>query len=141
MTISKFNGEGYKDPTSYEALSKVVRDSEDYSYLPLVYICSPYAGEVEINVIKAKKFSRFAVNKRCIPVTPHLLYPQFMDDNNLSERNLARHINYVLLGKCEELWVFGSVVSSGMEHEIGVAKKRNMKIKYFSEELQEVAKP
>jgi len=141
MTISKFNGEGYKDPTSYEALSKVVRDSEDYSYLPLVYICSPYAGEVETNVTKAKKFSRFAVNKMCIPLTPHFLYPQFMDDNNPAERNLASHINYVLLGKCEELWVFGSVVSPGMGHEIGIAKKRNMKIKYFSEELQEVAKP
>ena len=62
-----------------------------------------------------------------------------MDDNNPSERSLARHINYVLLGKSEELWVFGSSISSGMEHEIRLAKKRGMKIKYFSEELQEVA--
>lgn len=140
MAISKFNSEGYKDLTSYEALSKVAKEDLVSSYMPLVYICSPYAGRVENNVLMAKQYSRFALAKKCIPVTPHLLYPQFMDDNNPVERNLARHINYVLLGKCEELWVFGSVVSPGMEHEISVAKKRNMKIKYFSEELQEVAR-
>lgn len=140
MAISKFNGEGYHDPTSYEALTKVVKDDAEIGYRPLVYICSPYSGDVERNIFRAKKYSRYAVEKKCIPLAPHLLYPQFMDDNKPNERRLACHINYVLLGKCEELWVFGSIISSGMEHEISVAKKRNMQIKYFSEELQEVAK-
>lgn len=33
MTISKFNAEGYYDPTPYKALKK--------KYMPLVYIASP----------------------------------------------------------------------------------------------------
>ena len=50
MAISKFNSEGYKDMTSYEALSKVAREEAVASYMPLVYICSPYAGNVETSL-------------------------------------------------------------------------------------------
>ena len=38
MAISKFNSEGYKDMTSYEALSKVAREEAVSSYMLLVYI-------------------------------------------------------------------------------------------------------
>lgn len=82
--------------------------------LPLVYACSPYAGDIENNVKNAKAYSRYAVDKNAILITPHLLYPQFMDDGNDAEREMAMHFNYVLLGKCTELWIFGGVVSRGM---------------------------
>lgn len=97
-----------------------------------------YAGDIENNVANAKKYSRFAVENNAIQVTPHLLYPQFMDDSNEQEREKAMHFNYVLLGKCTELWVFGGVVSRGMAREINVAKKRRMKIRWFTWEMKEV---
>jgi len=46
MTINKFNGEGYYDPTPYEALKK--------KYRPLVYIASPFSGDMERNTRKAQ---------------------------------------------------------------------------------------
>ena len=98
-------------------------------YYPLVYICSPFSGDVENNVIKARKYSRYAFDEGNIPLAPHLLFPQFMSDE--SERRLAMHFNYVLLGKCEEVWVFGDYISSGMAEEIKVAEKRKMKIRYI----------
>ena len=104
----------------------------------MVYVCSPYAGDIETNVKNAKRYSRFAVDENAIPVTPHLLYPQFMDDGNEAERDMAMHFNYVLLGKCTEVWVFGGVISRGMAREIGVAKKRRMKIRWFTQDLKEV---
>ena len=107
-------------------------------YRPLVYVCSPYAGDVENNIKSAKKFSRFTVLQNGIPVTPHLMYPQFMDDEKQEEREMVRHFNYVLLGKCNELWVFGGVISKCMAREIGVAKKRRMKIRWFNWEMKEV---
>ena len=61
-----------------------------------------------------------------IPVTPHLLYPQFMDDTNKDERERAMHFNYVLLGKCKKVCVFGGVISRGMARKIDIAKKRRM---------------
>lgn len=104
----------------------------------MVYICSPYRGNVKVNIDNARKYSRFAVLHDTIPITPHLLYPQFMDDNIEDERTLAQHYNYVLLGNCSELWVFGDKISSGMESELDVAIKRRMKIRYFDEKCCEV---
>ena len=135
MTISKFNSEGYYDPTTYEALSKVEREEKAARYRPLVYICSPFSGDVSGNIERAKKYSRYAVDSKAIPIAPHLLFPQFMDDD--TERELALFMDMVLLGKCEELWVFGELVTEGMSAEIAKAKRKNMKIRYFTEDCEE----
>ena len=97
MGINKYNSEGYYDPTVYEALSNIEKEEKAARrvYRPLVYICSPYAGDVERNVNMARVYSRFAVRNTCIPITPHLLYPQFMDDGSPAERELASsHIRH-----------------------------------------------
>lgn len=54
--VDKKNSEGYPDPTVYEALTNIKK--EDKVFKPLVYICSPYAGDVERNIEKAKIYSR-----------------------------------------------------------------------------------
>ena len=143
MSIDKFNHERYSYPTTYEALTNVHREEvaaeKKVAYLPLVYVCSPYVGDIENNVANAKKYSRFAVENHAIPITSHLLYPQFMNDDIEKERELAMHFNYVLLGKCNEVWVFGGVVSRGMARDIGIAKKRRMKIRWFTGDMKEVS--
>lgn len=142
MGIDKYNHEGYSDPTTYEALTNIHHEEmaadKKAAYRPLVYVCSPYAGDIENNINNACKFSRFAAEQNGIPVTPHLMYPQFLDDGDQEEREMVMHFNYVLLGKCNELWVFGGVISKGMAREIGVAKKRKMKIRWFNWEMKEV---
>ena len=145
MSISKYNREGYYDPTTYEALKNIEKEElkmaglyKPDEFRPLVYICSPYRGDTEKNTEKARKYSRFAVESKAIPMTPHLLYPQFMDDSNPEERYLATHvINYVLIGMCQEAWVFGEDISEGMGREIALAEKRRMKIRYFTETMEE----
>ena len=138
MAISKYNSEGYYDPTAYEALSKVEAEERKARYRHLVYICSPYSGNVEFNVINARIYCRYALNNNCIPIAPHLLFPQFMNDEKPDDRELAMFMNMVLLSKCDELWVFGNVISKGMGQEIEKAEKRKMKIRYFQYELEEV---
>lgn len=140
MGISKYNSEGYHDPTTYEALSRIEKEEKaaKKAYRPLVYICSPYAGAVETNVNMARVYSRFAVRNACIPLAPHLLYPQFMDDSVPAERSLALFMGIVLLGKCDQMWVFGKVISAGMKSEIEKAEKKKIPIRYFTEELEEV---
>ena len=135
MAISKFNSEGYYDPTTYEALSKIEREEKAARYRPLVYICSPFSGDISGNIERAKKYSRYAVDSKAIPIAPHLLFPQFMDDD--AERELALFMDMVLLGKCEELWMFGETVTEGMSAEIAKAKRKNMKIRYFTEDCEE----
>ena len=139
MTASKYNSEGYYDPTTYEALSRIEREERAARYRPLVYICSPYShGCINTNIENARKYSRFAVEAHCVPITPHLLFPQFLDDRLAEDRQTAMSLNQVLLEKCSQLWVFGSVRSEGMQQEIQWAKQRQITIRYFTEELEEI---
>lgn len=140
MGISRFNSEGYHDPTTYEALSEIRKEelAAKRAYRPLVYICSPLAGNIDGNMEKARHYCKFAVRNGAIPLAPHLLFPQFMDDTDSDERALAMFMNMVLLGKCDQLWVFGKTISEGMAAEIGKAEKRGMVIRYFNESMKEV---
>ena len=131
MGISRYNSEGYSDPTSHAALSGIQKEEKaaKRAYRPLVYICSPFAGDTE---------SRFAVKNGAIPLAPHLLFPQFLDDGKPAERAIGMFMGMVLLGKCEQLWVFGSTISTGMAAEIEKAEKRDMPVRYFTENCEEV---
>lgn len=135
---SKYNHEGYYDSTAYYAIQRIELEQAKSRFRPLVYICSPYSGNIYDNVLKARKYSRFAVDSKYIPITPHLFFPQFMDDSTPDERELAMLMNRALLSKCSELWVFGSRISSGMNQEIKRAMHKRMKIRYFTEELEEL---
>jgi hypothetical protein len=77
------------------------------------------------------------LEQHTIPFAPHLLFPQFMDDNSPEERQLAMFMNMIMLGHCEELWVFGDRISAGMKQEIHKAEYKHMKIRYFTENLEE----
>lgn len=138
MSISKYNTEGYYDPTAYEALSNINIEDKKVGFKPLVYICSPYSGDVNNNAENARRYSRFAVDQNCIPLTPHLLYPQFLSENNPAERELGLFFGIVLLGKCSEVWVFGNKISSGMSAEIAKAKRKNQTLRYFTDACEEV---
>lgn len=139
MNVEKFNNEGYYDPTAYEALSIIEKEERALrAFRPIVFICSPYAGEVEKNILAAKYYSRFAVDKGYIPIAPHLLFPQFLNDADPNERQLGLFFGDALMSKCSEVWVFGSRISAGMETEIKRAKWKNYRLRYFNESCEEV---
>lgn len=51
MSIDKYNAEGYYDSVTYEALTKIEKEEraarEATAFRPMVYICSPYSGNIE----------------------------------------------------------------------------------------------
>ena len=98
------NSEGYPDPTAEIALANVIK-----VYRPLVYIASPFMGDVEYNISRARGYCRFAISRGCIPIAPHLHFPQFMDDSDRDERELGLFFALVLLCKCDEVWAFGKI--------------------------------
>ena len=141
MSVSRFNSEGYYDPVVYEALTNMEKEQcaavrATSAYRPLVYICSPYAGDMETNAENARKYSRFAVENMAIPFAPHLLMPQYMDEG--TERELALRMGIIFLSKCEQLWVFGNRVSEGMAYEIKKAINMGKKVRYFTADCREV---
>lgn len=139
LQISKDTEKHYTLVT-YEALRKIEKEEraarKAAAFRPIVYVCSPYSGNIDSNAANAKMYSRFAVLKNTIPFAPHLLLPQYISEKQ--ERSLAMLMNKVFLSKCDELWVFGSSITSGMSEEIEQAEKMRKKIRYFTEDLQEV---
>ena len=141
MGINKFNAEGYHDPTPHKALSNITREEKaaaKAAFKPLVYICSPFSGDIENNNKRTRAFCRFALDKGNIPLASHLMFPQFMDDNDEQERDLAIFMDIILMGKCQEVWVLGDVISRGMSIEIEKAKKRRQPVRYFNKDFEEV---
>ena len=139
---SYFNSEGYPSPTEYYAELHILQEEQAKrkalaKFRPLVYICSPFAGEVKKNIRKARLYSRLAVKRGYLPITPHLLFPQFLNDRDEFERNLGMKMGLVLMLKCREVWVFGQP-SAGMNTEIKRALIKGMPVRYFNEKGLEV---
>ena len=115
-------------------------NTTDRQYRTLVYICSPYSGDTENNIKRARDFCRYALDQGQIPLAPHLMSPQFMKDNDAAERDLAIFMDIVLMGKCSEVWVLNERISDGMEIEIAKANQRRQKVRYFNSRFEEVSR-
>ena len=139
MSIDKYNAEGYYDPTAYEALSVIEKEEQVLrAFRPIVYICSPYAGDIDNNTSAAQRYCRYAVDNGYIPIAPHLLFPQFLNDNDPKERQLGLFFGNALMSKCSEVWVFGNSISAGMKAEIKRARWKNYHLRHFTENCEEV---
>lgn len=142
MSISKFNSEGYHDPTTYEAFMNIEREEraegKSPNFRPIVFICSPYAGDVARNTENALRYCRTAYARGFLPIAPHLYFPRFLNDNDSEEREDGLFMGRVLLTKCSEIWVFGSTISSGMAKELEKAEARKMPTRRFTETCEEV---
>lgn len=107
----------------------------------LVYIASPYAGDVENNVRFAKEACRYAVKQGATPVAVHLLYPQILEDSIPAERKAGIQMGLRLLEVCDELWVCGRQISQGMNIELSAAKKLGITVRWVEEIPQETPEP
>ena len=106
----------------------------------VVFICSPYGGDIEVNTMRAKRYGRFAVAQGVTPVIPHLMYPQFLDENSPDERKQGLAMGLVLLERCDAIWIFGDHLSSGMTAEIASANKLGLPKIYFNTQCREIGR-
>ena len=95
----------------------------------LVYVASPYAGDIEANVRFAAAACRYVMAKGHAFFAPHLLYPAILNDSVPSERALGMAMGILMLGKCDELWAFGDRISSGMKAEMEEAVRLGIPVK------------
>ncbi len=128
------NPEHYPDPTAYEAITAVTKEEEAAEQAhrkkkPLVFICSPYRGNIEHNTRRAQKYCRFAISKKTVPFAPHLHYTRFLNDSIRKERNIGISCGVEILKRCDELWVFGDKITEGMAREIEAAKRLGIPVR------------
>lgn len=115
----------------------------DYSRLRKIYVCSPLRGiNFDSNKQAAKDYCRYIARNypRCIPIAPHIYLTQFLDYDNRDDLKLALDIDRMLIGDCDELWVFGMVVSDGMAAEISEAARVGIPIRWFTNDYIERCK-
>lgn len=91
--------------------------------MKLIYVASPYAGDIKKNMEYAKQACRAVMESGHAFFAPHLLYPAVLDDAVPEERQTGIEMGLTLLHRCDELWAFGSVTSSGMQAEIEEAER------------------
>ena len=101
----------------------------------MVFICSPYRGDTKRNISKARTYARFAADSGKSPVASHLLFPQFLEDTKADERIKGIELGLVQMKVCDEMWIFGTKISTGMEYEIEKAKDLRIPVRLFDEEM------
>ena len=106
--------------------------------MKLVYICSPLRGDAEKNKERANNYCRFAIKEEVMPLAPHTIFTQFLDDDIEEERTKGINLGLELLKHCNELWVFGDTISDGMKSEIKIAEKFEMPVIRFSSDCKRI---
>ena len=85
----------------------------------LVYISSPLRGDMEKNKEKAKDYCAYAASCGVIPLAPHTIFTQYLNDAVPEQREQGLRMGHELLERCDELWVMGDTISQGMKDEMG----------------------
>lgn len=99
------------------------------SDMKLLFISSPFREFQVRNIEYAKDLLKEAIDAGYVPIAPHLLYPQVLDDDNITERKIAMELCQELIKKCDAVLVgkkYG--ISRGMRSEIELARKLGKKI-------------
>ena len=95
----------------------------------LVVIESPFAGDLDRNVIYAQRALRDSIYRNEAPIASHLLYPQVLNECNEKERTLGINLGF-------EWWIAKPLiaiyidygVTPGMEKAIHLAKELKLDI-------------
>ncbi len=107
---------------------------------PFAYVCSPFSGDIETNMERAREYSRQVFEAGFTPITPHLYFPQFLRDDIPAEREAGMKMGELLLTQCRVLVVCGDRISDGMKREIQAAGRLNIPILTLDIFLPENAK-
>lgn len=92
-----------------------------------IFVCSPFRGTsvfgVADNHDMAERACRYVIAQWHAPFAPHLFYPIFLRDGDTLERECGLRCAQAWLEACDEVWTFGSRLTSGMETEVVLATR------------------
>ena len=91
-----------------------------------VYICAPLGGNVTENLRKVRRYTEYVLKCGAAPVVPHF-YAECLNDSNPEERKIGMTAGLSLLWFCDEMWIFGDVITKGMAAELQFCKNLNVK--------------
>jgi len=97
----------------------------------LVILESPFAGDVERNILYARRALKDSLLRGEAPIASHLLYPQVLDDHIPSERQMGIDAGLAWRNVAEATIVYHDYgISPGMEYGIRRAMEKRITIEY-----------
>lgn len=109
--------------------------------MKMIFVCSPYRGDIEGNIARAHRYCRFVARSEAVPMAPHTIFTQWLDDNDKEEREAGIYLGLEVLSRCDEVWVFGRHITEGMSKEITTAYSLQKPILYFNEKCEMIIDP
>jgi len=94
-----------------------------------VFLCSPYRGDVERNLVVARRAAREIVLAGDTVCAGHLLFPQFLDDDVAEEREAGLRAALSWLPLCDEVLVVGDRTTEGMRRELADARAIGLRVR------------
>ncbi|MBC7174050.1 MAG: hypothetical protein H5U40_16530, partial [Polyangiaceae bacterium] len=119
------------DGLHYAAAELVRRRRQEKSRRRRVYVCHPFAADPAGNIERVRGISQFLIDDGALPIAPHLYVPQLVDEVTDREQVLALCLE--LLATCDEVRVFGDLVTEGMERELREAKRLGIPARFVRE--------
>lgn len=104
----------------------------------MVFVCSPYRGNVQANERQAESYCHFVYEHGSIPFAPHLLFTRFLDDTKAEDRSAGIAMGLEMLRLCDALWAFDEP-TQGMQFELEAAMQLGKRILRFDRDCQEVS--
>lgn len=108
--------------------------SENYdpAHAKRVFVVSRYSGDTEKNIEYARDICAQVVREGDLPIAPHLLFPQFLEDSNEMERAIGIEAGHVMMESCDMVLVAtcGDELSEGMKADIEYAANLGIPIEY-----------
>jgi hypothetical protein len=99
----------------------------------IVFISSPYRGDVENNIMQASEICRICALGGVTPYAPHLFFTRFLDDDDPAERSAGIDGGLEVMERCDEVWFFGEVLSAGMRAEANHAESLKKPVRFFGD--------
>lgn len=99
-----------------------------------VFVCTPYTGNIEVNIAFARQACFYAICCGYTPFAPHLVYPDIIPDNDPGWRAVGISMGCDWLAMCDELWACGPGLTAGMRTEIDYANDMGIPVRYLSSE-------
>jgi hypothetical protein len=108
----------------------------------IVYMAHPLGAPtpegVQANIARAKRWYRWIVDnfEDVAPIAPWLLTVETLDDFNPAHRAHGMEMNRFIIPRCDEFWMVGGRISTGMagEHEIAMQALRIFDLTWLGEE-------
>jgi hypothetical protein len=93
-----------------------------------VYIAHRLSGDWEANIADARLWVKAALDGGYVPVAPYLMTEGILHEPE--DREVGLELDEAFIGRCDELWLCGEIISEGMNREAATAANLGLLVRH-----------